>query len=70
LKKFNEGNLSEILDPLLEERVDNELISSLLNVAFQCAAPTRDDRPNMKEVGEKLWEIRKQYGKSLRRISG
>ncbi|XP_078170921.1 calmodulin-binding receptor-like cytoplasmic kinase 3 isoform X2 [Carex rostrata] len=69
-KKFNEGNLPEILDPLLEERVDNELISRLLNVSFQCAAPTRDDRPTMKEVSEKLWEIRKQYGKSLRRISG
>ncbi|KAJ4791970.1 Nodulation receptor kinase-like protein [Rhynchospora pubera] len=69
-KKFNEGNLSEILDPLLEERIDNELVSRLLNVAFQCAAPTRDDRPTMKEVAEQLWEIRKAYSKNLRRISG
>ncbi|KAJ3693409.1 hypothetical protein LUZ60_008889 [Juncus effusus] len=69
-KKFNEGNVREILDPHLDERVDDELISRLLNVSFQCAAPTRDDRPNMKEVGEQLWEIRKEYGKMLRRISG
>lgn len=67
-KKFNEGNMREILDPLLEDRVDEEVLEKLLSLAFQCAAPTREDRPTMKEVGEQLWEIRKEYGKSVRRV--
>ncbi|XP_052168100.1 calmodulin-binding receptor-like cytoplasmic kinase 3 [Oryza glaberrima] len=67
-KKFNEGNRREILDPLLEDPVDDEVLERLLNLAFQCAAPTREDRPTMKEVGEQLWEIRKEYGKSVRRV--
>lgn len=66
-KKFNEGNMKEIPDPLLEDRVDEEVLEKLLSLAFQCAAPTREDRPTMKEVGEQLWEIRKEYGKSLRK---
>ncbi|OEL29737.1 Calmodulin-binding receptor-like cytoplasmic kinase 3 [Dichanthelium oligosanthes] len=67
-KKFNEGNMREILDPLLEDHVDDEVLEKLLSLAFQCAAPTRDDRPTMKEVGEQLWEIRKEYGKSIRKV--
>lgn len=56
------------MDPLLEDPVDDEVLERLLNLAFQCAAPTREDRPTMKEVGEQLWEIRKEYGKSVRRV--
>ena len=69
-RKFNEGNINmrEILDPLLEDHVDDEVLEKLLNLAFQCAAPTRDDRPTMKEVGEQLWEIRREYGKSIRKV--
>ncbi|KAK3132495.1 hypothetical protein QOZ80_6AG0522860 [Eleusine coracana subsp. coracana] len=67
-KKFNEGNRREILDPLLEDPVDDEVLEKLLSLAFQCAAPTREDRPTMKEVGEQLWEIRKEYGKSVRKV--
>ncbi|XP_062198698.1 calmodulin-binding receptor-like cytoplasmic kinase 3 isoform X2 [Phragmites australis] len=67
-KKFNEGNTREILDPLLEDHVDDEVLEKLLSLAFQCAAPTREDRPTMKEVGEQLWEIRKEYGKSIRKV--
>ncbi|KAM0866367.1 hypothetical protein ACQ4PT_042682 [Festuca glaucescens] len=67
-KKFNEGNMTEILDPLLEDRVDMEVLEMLLSLAFQCAAPTREDRPTMKEVVEQLWEIRKEYKKSVRRV--
>ncbi|XP_062193453.1 calmodulin-binding receptor-like cytoplasmic kinase 3 [Phragmites australis] len=67
-KKFNEGNIREILDPLLEDHVDDEVLEKILSLAFQCAAPTREDRPTMKEVGEQLWEIRKEYGKSVRKV--
>ncbi|OAY78539.1 calmodulin-binding receptor-like cytoplasmic kinase 3 [Ananas comosus] len=65
-KKFSEGKAREIVDPLLEEAVDEEIVGKMLNLAFQCAAPTRSDRPDMKEVGEQLWEIRRGYRKSLR----
>lgn len=67
-RKHNEGNVSDILDPLLEEKVDEEIAGKMLNLAFECAAPTRADRPAMKEVAERLWEIRKEYGKSQRRV--
>lgn len=52
-----------ILDPLLNEAVDGEVVMKMLNLAFDCAAPIRAERPEMKEVGERLWEIRKEYGK-------
>ncbi|KAJ1289161.1 hypothetical protein BS78_02G143100 [Paspalum vaginatum] len=67
-KKFSESHMREILDPLLEDHVDDEVLEKLLSLAFQCAAPTRDDRPTMKEVGEQLWEIRKEYGKTIRKV--
>ncbi|XP_073100185.1 calmodulin-binding receptor-like cytoplasmic kinase 3 isoform X2 [Elaeis guineensis] len=63
--KYNVGNLRDILDPLLEEVVDEEVLGKMLSLAFQCAAPTRDDRPDMKEVGEQLWEIRREFRKSF-----
>ncbi|WOL13535.1 calmodulin-binding receptor-like cytoplasmic kinase 3 [Canna indica] len=65
-KKQSEGNLTDILDPLLEEKVEEDIVTKMLDLAFECAAPTRSDRPGMKEVGEQLWEIRKKYVKSLR----
>ncbi|KAK1300107.1 Calmodulin-binding receptor-like cytoplasmic kinase 3 [Acorus calamus] len=66
-KTYNDGNVGDILDPRLEETVDTEVLSRLLGLAFQCAAPTRSDRPTMQEVGGQLWEIRKEFGASLRR---
>ncbi|CAL9136850.1 unnamed protein product [Musa acuminata var. zebrina] len=67
-RKHSEGNVRDILDSLLEEKIDDEIVSKMLDLAFECAAPTRANRPAMKEVGEQLWEIRKEYGKSLRRM--
>ncbi|XP_068641802.1 calmodulin-binding receptor-like cytoplasmic kinase 3 isoform X2 [Aristolochia californica] len=60
-KKYNEGNLRDIMDPLMEEEIDTEIFSKILSIAFQCAAPTRADRPTMKEVGVQLWGIRHDY---------
>lgn len=65
-KKFDEGNIREVLDPRLQEEVNPEVVMKMLSLAFHCAAPTRAKRPLMKEVGEQLWEIRKDFGKSLR----
>lgn len=60
-RKYDEGKVGDIIDPLLREAVDMRVVKEMLGLAFECAAPTRADRPNMKEVGEKLWEIRKAY---------
>lgn len=65
-KKYDEGNVREVLDPRLQEDVSLELVSKMLSLAFHCAAPTRVKRPLMKEVVEQLWEIRKEFGRSLR----
>ncbi|PIA42315.1 hypothetical protein AQUCO_02000038v1 [Aquilegia coerulea] len=66
-KNYNEGNVIGLLDPLMNEVVDARILSKMFSLAFQCAAPTRQDRPNMKEVGEQLWKIRTSYRKSVRR---
>ncbi|XP_041003221.1 calmodulin-binding receptor-like cytoplasmic kinase 3 [Juglans microcarpa x Juglans regia] len=65
--KYNEGNVVELVDPLMEEVVDSEVLMKMFSLAFHCAAPIRDDRPDMKSVGEQLWAIRADYLKSARR---
>ncbi|CAI9779686.1 unnamed protein product [Fraxinus pennsylvanica] len=57
-KKYNEGKLMEMLDPLMKEEVEHEILVKMFGLAFICAAPRRIDRPNMKAVGEHLWGIR------------
>lgn len=64
--KFTEGNVEEVLDPNLQEDLNVDVLTKMLRLAFHCAAPTRLNRPLMKEVGEQLWEIRKDFVKSLR----
>lgn len=59
--KYNEGELMDLVDPQMKEAVDGEIFAKMLGLAFQCAAPTRADRPEMKVVGEQLWVIRMDY---------
>ncbi|KAG9448479.1 hypothetical protein H6P81_008444 [Aristolochia fimbriata] len=66
-KKYNEGNLRDIMDPLMDEEIDSEIVSKILSLAFECAAPTRADRPTMKEVGVQLWGIRHDYLRRARK---
>ncbi|RZC51067.1 hypothetical protein C5167_019491 [Papaver somniferum] len=66
-KNYKAGKLVEMLDPSMTEAVHVEILSKMFSLAFQCAAPTRRDRPNMKEAGEQLWEIRMNYLKSGKR---
>ncbi|KAK9697986.1 hypothetical protein RND81_08G074900 [Saponaria officinalis] len=58
---YNEGNVLRLLDPLLKEAVDGEILKKIFGLAFQCSAPVRADRPDMKTVGEQLWAIRMDY---------
>ncbi|KAI6681558.1 hypothetical protein NL676_035439 [Syzygium grande] len=66
-RKFNEGNVVDLMDPRMEERVDRDILMRIFNLAFQCAAPGRSDRPDMNVVGEELWGIRVDYLNSVRR---
>ncbi|KAL6221303.1 PREDICTED: calmodulin-binding receptor-like cytoplasmic kinase 3 [Fragaria vesca subsp. vesca] len=66
-KKLNEGRMMELIDPAIEEAVDADVLMKIFDLAIQCAAPVRADRPDMKAVGEQLWTIRADYVKSLKR---
>ncbi|XP_022732394.1 calmodulin-binding receptor-like cytoplasmic kinase 3 isoform X2 [Durio zibethinus] len=66
-QKYNEGHIVELVDHMMEEVVDAEILVKIFALAFQCAAPIRKDRPEMKSVGEQLWAIRADYLKSSRR---
>lgn len=66
VRKYNQRDVMGILDPSLRERISREIVAKLFELAIQCAAPTRADRPDMKAVGERLWAIRIDYSKSGR----
>lgn len=66
-KKLNELRTMELIDPAIEEAVDADVLMKIFDLAIQCAAPVRADRPDMKAVGEQLWTIRADYVKSLKR---
>ncbi|KAK1549405.1 hypothetical protein Q3G72_001584 [Acer saccharum] len=67
-KKFDEGNLLDMVDPSMNEAVEKETLMNMFGLAFQCAAPIRNDRPDMKAVGEQLWAVRADYlKKSLKK---
>ena len=59
--KYNNGEAMDLVDPQIREVVDEKIFKKMMNLAFQCAAPTRADRPDMKTVGEQLWAIRMKY---------
>ncbi|CAI9765779.1 unnamed protein product [Fraxinus pennsylvanica] len=66
-RKYNDGKLMEMLDPLMKEDVEHEILVKMFGLAIDCAAPTRASRPDMKSVGEQLWGIRMEHLRSGRR---
>ncbi|KAK4431773.1 Calmodulin-binding receptor-like cytoplasmic kinase [Sesamum alatum] len=66
-RKYNERRFLEMVDPLMKESIKEEILVKMFDLAIQCAAPTRGDRPDMKAVGEQLWGIRMDYLRSDRR---
>ncbi|XP_010488831.1 PREDICTED: calmodulin-binding receptor-like cytoplasmic kinase 3 [Camelina sativa] len=59
--KYNEGKVYELVDPNARERVDEKILRKMFSLAFQCAAPTKKERPDMEAVGKQLWAIRSSY---------
>ncbi|KAM0853780.1 hypothetical protein ACQ4PT_050849 [Festuca glaucescens] len=66
-EKYSRGDIQDIMDPMLTESVNEDILTKIFDVMFQCVAPTRADRPQMKEVVEKLWKIRRDYAKTQSR---
>ncbi|XP_062156178.1 calmodulin-binding receptor-like cytoplasmic kinase 2 [Alnus glutinosa] len=62
IKKFTEGDAISILDPKLECSSANHVaLEQILELALQCVAPRRQNRPIMRRCAEILWNIRKDY---------
>ncbi|XP_076900758.1 calmodulin-binding receptor-like cytoplasmic kinase 3 [Bidens hawaiensis] len=65
--KYIEGDIMDLVDPQMKESLAIEITGKIFELAFQCAAPTRAERPDMKVVGEQLWAIRMDYIRNSRR---
>ncbi|XP_030964575.1 calmodulin-binding receptor-like cytoplasmic kinase 2 [Quercus lobata] len=62
MKKFIDGEAITTLDPRLEcDAADNLAIEKILELALQCLAPRRQNRPCMRRCAEILWSIRRDY---------
>ncbi|KAJ9563500.1 hypothetical protein OSB04_008660 [Centaurea solstitialis] len=62
MKKFTDGDAISILDPRLEKSDANgSALEKILELALQCVASHRQNRPIMKRCAEVLWNIRKDY---------
>ncbi|XP_057454663.1 calmodulin-binding receptor-like cytoplasmic kinase 2 [Lotus japonicus] len=62
IKKFIEGDSILVLDPKLDQTAANSLaLEKILELALQCLAPHRQNRPSMKRCAEILWTIRKDF---------
>lgn len=62
MENFVEGNAIQTLDPNLEATdAINLAVEKLYELALQCLAPTKRNRPSMKRCAEILWSIRKDY---------
>ncbi|GMY23697.1 calmodulin-binding receptor-like cytoplasmic kinase 2 isoform X1 [Fagus crenata] len=62
MKKFTDGDAVSTLDPRLEcDSANNLALEKILELALQCLAPRRQNRPTMRRCAEILWSIRKDY---------
>ncbi|KVH97262.1 hypothetical protein Ccrd_000638 [Cynara cardunculus var. scolymus] len=66
MKKFMDGVAISILDPGLEKSdVNASALEKILELALQCVASHRQNRPIMRRCVEVLWNIRKDYKEVL-----
>lgn len=62
IQKLKEGDAVIAMDPRLKRSpASNMALEKVLKLAQTCLAPLRKSRPSMKECGEELWEIRKDF---------
>lgn len=66
MKKFVDGEAISTLDPKLAHDAANNLaVDKILELALQCLAPRRQNRPSTRRCAEILWRIRKEYREAL-----
>ncbi|XP_064947098.1 calmodulin-binding receptor-like cytoplasmic kinase 2 [Musa acuminata AAA Group] len=66
LKNFQQGKTIQVLDHNIPHTPANNLaLEKILELAFQCLAPSRQNRPSMRSCAEILWNIRKDYRELL-----
>ncbi|KAL4597736.1 hypothetical protein ACB092_11G010400 [Castanea dentata] len=66
MKKFTDGEAISTLDPKLAcDAANNLAVDKILELALQCLAPRRQNRPSMRRSAEILWQIRKEYREAL-----
>ncbi|KAJ4774573.1 Nodulation receptor kinase [Rhynchospora pubera] len=66
MEKFIKGQALETLDPNIpENQASRFLVLKIYELALQCLAPSRRNRPSMKKCTEVLWRIRKDYTQLL-----
>lgn len=66
MKKFTDGYAISVLDPKLEKSDTNGFaLEKILELALQCVASHRQNRPTMRRCAEVLWNIRKDYKELL-----
>ncbi|KAJ8465958.1 hypothetical protein OPV22_028510 [Ensete ventricosum] len=66
LKKFQQGKAIQVLDPNMPQSpASNLALEKILELAFQCLASSRQNRPSMRSCAEILWNIRKDYRELL-----
>ncbi|XP_014515159.1 calmodulin-binding receptor-like cytoplasmic kinase 2 isoform X1 [Vigna radiata var. radiata] len=66
MKRFMEDDAISVLDPRLDQTAANTLaLHKILELALQCLAPRRQNRPSMKRCAEILWSIRKDFREQL-----
>ncbi|KAH9619299.1 hypothetical protein KSS87_009295 [Heliosperma pusillum] len=62
IMKFMEGDTISTIDPKLEANSANvKILEKILELAFLCVAPQRENRPTMQRCVEILWSIRKDH---------
>ncbi|KAK7382071.1 hypothetical protein VNO80_00756 [Phaseolus coccineus] len=66
MKRFIDEDAISVLDPRLDQTAANTLaLQKILELALQCLAPRRQNRPTMKRCAEILWAIRKDFREVL-----
>ncbi|XP_044952916.1 calmodulin-binding receptor-like cytoplasmic kinase 2 [Hordeum vulgare subsp. vulgare] len=63
MRKLVEGRAAEdVLDPcLLRTSAATTAVEAVLELAFRCMGPVRDERPSMDDCCRALWAVRKTY---------
>ncbi|KAK7275951.1 hypothetical protein RIF29_17078 [Crotalaria pallida] len=62
MQMLKKGDVVLAMDPRLQRNpASNKAVKKVLNLAFQCLAPSKQSRPSMKSCAEVLWAIRKAF---------